>query len=187
MKCVKGQHPSLETKYKKGAHYTPQTEFKKGLVPWHKGKISVYSQEALEKMRLAKLGKKLSEEHKRKMSEARKGHIVSDETRNKISNSLLGEKHWNWMGGCSKKQYPLGWNRTFREQIRKRDNYKCGICGTSETDCIYKLSVHHIDYDKKNLSLDNLISLCRNCHSKTNNKREKWIRYFRERYVTLGI
>ena len=31
-----------------------------------------------------------------------------------------------------------------------------------------KLSVHHVDYNKQNSVPDNLISLCRGCHIKTN-------------------
>ena len=34
--------------------------------------------------------------------------------------------------------------------------------------------VHHIDYDKKNNSKKNLITLCRSCHAKTNFKRKEW-------------
>ena len=34
------------------------------------------------------------------------------------------------------------------------------------------------DYDKNNNKPENLISLCCSCHSKTNVKREYWIKYF---------
>ena len=37
---------------------------------------------------------------------------------------------------------------------------------------------NHIDYDKKNCNSDNLITLCRSCHRKTNFNRENWIKYF---------
>lgn len=176
----KGEHSSPATEFKKGVYVTPQTEFKKGLIPWHKGKKGIYSQETLDKMRLAKIGKKLSKEHKLKMSLARKGHITSDETRIKISASLRGSKHWNWNNGSCEIPYPLGWSKTFREQIRQRDNYKCQICGVSETECINKLSVHHIDYDKSNLDKNNLITLCISCHNKTNSHKERWLEYFRK-------
>ncbi len=180
MRFEKGQHPNPKTEFKKGVHSMPQTEFKKGLIPWHKGKSGVYSKETLEKMRLKKLGKKLSEEHRLKMGLARMGHKVSEETRFKISKSNRGENHWNWMGGKSQ-EYPLGWNRTFREQIRQRDNYKCQICSCPETECRNKLSVHHIDYNKNNLDIKNLISLCHSCHTKTNSKRVYWLSYFKEK------
>lgn len=226
----KGQHPNPSTEFKKGVHSTPHTEFKKGLIPWHKGRSGVYSKETLEKMRLAKLGRKLSQEQREKMGLAHKGHITSEETKLKIASALRGkkrsaevieklriagsnkspevrqklrmaqlgkklsletrikigksnlrERHWNWQGGISNDPYPLGWTKTFKEQIRKRDDYKCQICCVPETECLQTLAVHHIDYDKKNLSIDNLVSLCFRCHSETNHNREYWKEYFKER------
>lgn len=72
-----------------------------------------------------------------------------------------------------------GWNKTFKEQIRYRDGYKCQICGCPEVECERKLSVHHIDYNKDNLNPNNLISLCHSCHQKTNGNRDYWKRYFK--------
>ena len=58
--------------------------------------------------------------------------------------------------------------------IRARDEFRCKICGVSENSMPRVLDVHHIDYDKHNLSPANLISLCRSCHAKTNSNREYW-------------
>ena len=93
-----------------------------------------------------------------------------------------GSKAANWQGGKSFEPYPLGWTNTFKEQIRYRDNYKCQLCGCPEIENGRKLSVHHIDYDKRNINPDNLISLCINCHMKTNakTKRIEWTNFFRE-------
>ncbi|NQU99405.1 MAG: HNH endonuclease [Parcubacteria group bacterium] len=41
-----------------------------------------------------------------------------------------------------------------------------------------KLSIHHIDYNKQNNNPNNLISLCRKCHVKTNFNRNYWKYYF---------
>jgi len=41
-----------------------------------------------------------------------------------------------------------------------------------------QLDVHHINYNKKNCDINNLVSLCRSCHMKTNFNREYWIKYF---------
>jgi len=76
--------------------------------------------------------------------------------------------------------YPLGWTKTFKEQIRYRDGYKCQLCGCSEVENSRKLSVHHIDYNKNNILPDNLISLCIHCHGKTNTHRTYWKKYFKE-------
>ena len=87
----------------------------------------------------------------------------------------------NWRGGKSFEPYPLGWNKTYKEQIRYRDKYKCQICSKPEIENNRKLEVHHKDYNKKNIKLDNLITLCKSCHSKTNFNREYWINFFNRR------
>ena len=100
----------------------------------------------------------------------------------KLCNSCcrIGEKNSNWRNGSSCELYPLGWNKTFKEQIRYRDRYICQLCGDPEIECRRKLDVHHIDYDKKNISTDNLVSLCQSCHMKTNYNRKYWTVYFKE-------
>ena len=40
--------------------------------------------------------------------------------------------------------------------------------------------VHHIDYNKNNCDPKNLITLCNNCHSKTNTNRKYWVGYFKD-------
>jgi hypothetical protein len=106
------------------------------------------------------------------------------------NNTMFGvsrylEKNPNWKNGKSFEPYPLGWNKTFKEQIRFRDGYKCQICGVPEVECRRKLDIHHIDYDKKNLDIKNLISLCISCHLKTNGNRKYWIQYFRENFYAI--
>jgi hypothetical protein len=96
------------------------------------------------------------------------------------------ENCYNWRGGISFEPYPYDFTNELRELIRKRDNYKCQICGCPQEECLRKLSVHHIDYDKKNLNPDNLISLCIKCHIKTNYNREHYIVLFNERVKHYG-
>lgn len=93
--------------------------------------------------------------------------------------TLKGNTHPSWRGGKSFEPYPIGWTKTFKEQIRYRDGYKCQLCGMPEVENGRKLDVHHIDYDKKNLDQYNLISLCRKCHSRTNTNREYWNAHFK--------
>lgn len=71
-----------------------------------------------------------------------------------------------------------------KEQIRFRDRYTCQICGVPEAECRRKLDIHHIDYDKENLSHRNLISLCHSCHTKTNFNRDKWRAFFEQHLST---
>jgi len=46
--------------------------------------------------------------------------------------------------------------------------YRGGLqgCGVPQEECMFKLSVHHRDGDKKNCDPKNLISLCKTCHGK---------------------
>jgi len=67
---------------------------------------------------------------------------------------------------------------TLKRSIRERDNYTCRICGKQQTEITF--AVHHKDYDKKNCNPDNLITLCRSCHSKTNQNRDYWLNYFKQ-------
>lgn len=88
-----------------------------------------------------------------------------------------------WIDGRSFEPYPLEWTETLKEAIRQRDNYICQNknCGCLEIELygrFKKLDVHHIDYNKENLDPNNLISLCHDCHMKTNGNRDYWINYF---------
>jgi len=110
------------------------------------------------------------------------GHTCSPETRKKISDAQKGDKSIQWKGGISYQPYPDDWNETLRNSIRQRDNLMCQECGVHQdelTGRFKKLEVHHIDYNKDNLDPDNLISLCKSCHTKTNINREYWINYFK--------
>lgn len=84
-----------------------------------------------------------------------------------------GENCHMWKGGISKEPYNLDWNEILKNKIRALYNFTCQLCGRKQDK--EKLAIHHIDYDKKNTNINNLISLCRPCHTKTNHNREKWI------------
>lgn len=75
-----------------------------------------------------------------------------------------------WRGGISTEPYCYEWTDDLKEMIKYRDGYKClnPCCTSGEL-----LSIHHIDYNKKNCSLENLITTCRSCNSKANKDR-KW-------------
>ena len=90
------------------------------------------------------------------------------------------EKNSNWRGGKSFDLYTIEWTKELKYNIRKRDNYTCQLCGKNQSELKKRLHIHHIDYDKKNCCQSNLISLCLNCHSKTNFTRYDWIKYFRK-------
>lgn len=62
--------------------------------------------------------------------------------------------------------YPIEFNYTIKEKIRNMYNRVCVSCGKNEVDNGQKLSVHHIDEDKHNNTIENLIPLCKSCHGK---------------------
>ena len=169
---------------------TGRTHFKKGHIPWMEGKH--HSEESKKKMSEARKGRKLSKKWRRKLSEAKKGKkpknfwmLHTPEGIKKASESRKGDRNPSWRGGKSFEPYGLEFNKKLKEQIRKRDNYRCQECFRHQDELYdkkgrkYKLIVHHIDYNKQNNKENNLISLCRNCHLKTNFDREDWIKYFK--------
>lgn len=130
------------------------------------------------KRRIAKshIGIRPSIETRKKLSESHKGKKQSQET---ISKRIKkGTDHYNWKGGISKEGYPYKFDLTLKNLIRKRDGFKCQICGCPQVECDQALIVHHIDYNKNNLDFGNLISLCRICHIKTNYSRKFWEVFF---------
>lgn len=165
------------------------SESKKGKP--HPNRGHPISEETKQKLSEAHKGKRLSEEHKRKisislmgnkngaLSGANRGAVRSEETREKMSKSKRGKKNPNWQNGISFEPYSPEFNEALKEKIRERDNRQCQECGIAEKELVHKLDVHHIDYDKKNNESKNLISLCRECHGKTNFTRENWTEYFR--------
>lgn len=90
-----------------------------------------------------------------------------------------GPRNPAWQGGFTG-PYSFEFNEELKESIRDRDQHLCRICGMTEEENGCALSIHHVDYDKNNLSPHNLISLCAKCHPKTGPKtrRSYWKAYF---------
>ena len=124
-----------------------------------------------------------TEEHKRKISEALKEKQRSEEHRRRLSESrtglCAGKDNPRWRGGISFLPYSTLFNKQLKERVRVRDNFICQFCGVPELECNERLSIHHIDYNKGNCDINNLITLCRSCNSKANNNREYWEEYFK--------
>ena len=124
------------------------------------------------------LGKTHSKETKLKMKKAwekRKLIPMSDETRQLISINhadVSGENNPFWNGGSSFEPYCFEFTEWLKEEIKERDNHQCKNPDCWKTN--KKLVVHHIDYDKKNCSTDNLITLCNSCNGRANSNREYW-------------
>jgi len=92
-----------------------------------------------------------------------------------------GKMNPNWLGGKKFEEYTEAFNKKLKNQVKRRDNYRCWLCGKKNKDCIsktgicYGLQVHHIDYNKANNNLNNLVALCNRCHTKTNFNRAAWM------------
>lgn len=97
-----------------------------------------------------------------------------------------GHIPWNKGIGSGRKWcvYPKEfYDEEFRENIKKRDGYVCQCCGITDEEHLIVfgkgLSIHHIDYIKENMSLDNLITLCNACNVRANFNKSYWIEYYK--------
>lgn len=96
----------------------------------------------------------------------------------------------NW---SSREPYGKEFSPELKELIRKRDKYRCQECFRHQDELYrknkngkivkYKLDIHHIDFNKNNNDANNLISLCRSCHTQTNFNRESWTDYFQNKLL----
>ena len=139
----------------------------------------------------------LSEYNRKYKSDQLKGITVSTETirkrketierrggTKKVFGDRCGENNANYRGGISNGEYGLEFNRELKLAVKIRDKFRCKICHKEEKDTSQGLHIHHIDYNKKNNSLKNLITLCGNCHVRTNGNRRRWIKYFKRDELT---
>jgi len=101
-----------------------------------------------------------------------------------MSDHLTRENALAWKGGNPQPKYPSKFNKRLKEMIRERDGYCCKGCGkTNEEEYrnLHKnLCIHHIDYNRDNLDLSNLVTVCTCCNVTANTKsqRIKWMNFY---------
>lgn len=158
-----------EGKYCSRSCYLSKGGFRKGVSSWIKGRHP--------------LGRKWTKEQKTNQSvkmignrngKGNKGRIISSDIIAKrlktMKGKYIGEKHWSWKGGITRKHYGTSYieRRRFQREMQKmvfeRDNYTCQMCGQRGVD----LQVDHIqswaEYVELRFSMDNCRTLCAKCH-----------------------
>lgn len=153
----------------------------KGRIPWNKGKINVYSKEALERMSKARIGVKPI--HKENCDCHLCGGDRSYKVKPNKGNFKKGKEHPNWNGGISVENLRI--RNIYRSELRRwrkniliRDNFTCCMCHKIGG----KLFSHHIkrfiDNIELRLDVDNGITLCEPCHILTLKKETMFEEYF---------
>lgn len=129
------------------------------------------------------IGHDVSEETKQKLSDVHSGKELSDEHKLSIGNSVrrrwasgefdnihVGENSKLWRGGVDT-IYPQEFNEELKMFIRNRDNHKCKLCKSNETE-ERAFPVHHIDGNKNNNEHENLLTVCYECHGHIHGKHD---------------
>lgn len=135
---------------------------------WNKGRKT--PKNTIDKLRKSHIGYVMPQSQKEKIRKKLRGKPKPLRFKEKVS----GKNHHNWKGGKSFQLYGFEWTDLLKHSIRTRDCFVCRICKKDGH------IVHHIDYNKFNNNPENLITLCRSCHQKTNFRREHWISYFKK-------
>ena len=107
--------------------------------------------------------------------------LLSEDTKSCgcLSKEMVGENSPHWKGGITSEPYcPIWLDPEFKQMILERDDYQCqnsDCWGTSK-----RLCGHHIDYNKKNCDLSNIITTCYSCNGRANKNRERWTKFYHE-------
>ncbi len=166
---------------------------------YYKSRIGIKrSEETIAKMREAQKGKKshswrggeislycliCKKEFKVKICKKDTAKFCSKKCHGKWdSENLIGEKARTWKGGLTpinKLIRSLEKSRKWAREIKERDNFICQICyvrgGILRSNHIKKFS----DYPELRLSLNNGITICKNCDIKlVLHREEQWENYF---------
>ena len=168
------KQPNCKCKECGKSFYRTQSELRKGdgvnifcsqeCYKKYREKTYKHSKQTIEKIRRANKGKKhdyiLPHAFKKGQSPWNKG---------KVCLQFRGKNHWNWKGGKSKRLRSRIEDVNWRIAVFERDGYRCQACGLVG---VY-LEAHHIksyaNYPDLRYEIDNGVTLCRECHLKTDN------------------
>lgn len=102
-----------------------------------------------------------------------KKKFISKSISRKYCSKSCASKNGNFSSGVGHANYRgkevgyWGKRRRFQRLFRKKDN--CYFCNINET-----IIRHHIDADIDNNTKDNLLFLCKSCHSRIHQLLKKW-------------
>jgi hypothetical protein len=185
----RGRHPSEATRLKLKQYHSQHP-----IAHWKGKHLSESHRESLrvaQYRRKERFGYINSPEARQKLSAIMsgpdspiRGKHPSQATREKMGTAHRGAKCHLWKGGISFEPYSLEWNAALKRQIRRRDNFTCQMCWEHEKERAF--DVHHIDYNKKNCTPSNLVTLCHRCHTRTNSNRQYWQNFCRTQFLTYA-
>jgi 5-methylcytosine-specific restriction endonuclease McrA len=151
--------------------------FPDGYVAWNKGKKGCVNSGSFRKgHKVGMTGKHHSEETRKKIAQSNTGHKCLEETKEKLRLSHLGKRiginNNRWKGGITpinKKIRNSVEYKLWRKAVFERDKYTCIWCGKRGG----RLNADHIkrfsDFPELRFAIDNGRTLCKSCHSKTDN------------------
>lgn len=76
----------------------------------------------------------------------------------------------NYRHGLGYLPYSNEFSKSLKNKIKIRDHVSCKLCNNSRRE----LHIHHIDGNKFNNNINNLITLCNKCHYKTYKNLDYW-------------
>lgn len=145
--------------------------FKKGLTPWNKGMVGVCLNTGRTHFKKGISGSP--------QTQFKKGR--TSYWKGKKNPHFAGINNPKWKGGVTPEHLKVRWSvemKNFRKEIFERDDYTCKACGrrSKQGDKVI-LNIHHIKpfaiYKELRFDKDNVITLCIECHSKTDTYKGK--------------
>ena len=106
---------------------------------------------------------------------------AKEETKEKYS---YKDKNPNWKDGISFEPYSYEFNDKTKKLVYEKYGKKC-YHPDSPAGCKGILSIHHINYNKKDSTINNLIPLCVKHNSEANGKRDYWNKCYSNVIISL--
>lgn len=106
----------------------------------------------------------------------------------RLSGNVKGAKNAAWKGGTTPERQRLYKTPEWRALVRavfERDGFRCARCKHGQDHALHALHAHHIatwaEAPERRMDLDNLVTLCRACHSWVHSNANPQREYLEER------